>query len=207
MYYWQAVCRMIGTWNRMPYAGYCNLPIWKVAIVTRLLKKDDPTIMDNYRGISVLSPKVKIFKSALSRQFIQYFETYGLLTDMQHDFRASLSCKTALHTILNHWHKNSKLNKVIAAIFVDFRKAFDTVDHSLLLRKLFHYGFDNNSLALLANYFGGRKQCVKVNGMFSTMIDQLLGVPGSTLGPLFFLIFINDLSFVMENRFHLFFCG
>jgi hypothetical protein len=83
-------------------------------------------------------------------------------------------------------------------LFIDFRKAFDTVDADLLILKLIHYGFDNQSLNLVKNYFTNRSQATKLNGELSAFNDILLGVPqGSVLGPLFLLIFINDLIYYL----------
>ena len=84
-------------------------------------------------------------------------------------------------------------------LFIDFRKAFDLVDSRKLLRKLFHYGFDNSALNLTANYFTDRFQGVKFNRKLSSLMSIKLGAPqGSVLGPLFFLLMINDLAFIME---------
>ena len=84
-------------------------------------------------------------------------------------------------------------------LFIDFRKAFDLVDAKKLLRKLFHYEFDNSALCMLANYFTDRYQSVKYNKKLSPLMSILLGVPqGSVLGSLFFLLMINDLAFIIS---------
>jgi hypothetical protein len=173
---------------------------FKSAIVNPLFKgKGDCTSLDDYRGICCLPPIAKVFERILNLQIVSYFENNNLFCSNQHGFRANHSCETALISIIDHW-KNAINNKMInLALFIDFKKAFDLVNHELLLLKLFHYGFDNDSLALVRNYFENRSQVTKLESYISQPADILLGAPqGSALSGTWFDIFINDAGFLCE---------
>ena len=171
---------------------------WKCAVVTPLYKqKGDATDPNNYRGISIIPPTAKLFEKIIAKQISDYFENNCIFYSGQHGFRKGMSCESALHEILSKINENQSKRLVNLLLFNDFRKAFDTVDADLLIFKLFQYGFDNHSLGLIKNYFNDRHQIVKIrNQTYSSQADIALGVPqGSILGPLFFLIFINDLAY------------
>jgi retron-type reverse transcriptase len=110
-------------------------------------------------------------------KIVHYFEANNLFCSNQHGFRASHSCETALLSVIDHWKSAIENKQINLALFVDFKKAFDLVNHDLLFLKLFHYGFDNNSLALIRNYFQNRSQVTKIDSYFSSPADILLRAP------------------------------
>ena len=140
--------------------------------------------INNYRGISVISPIAKVFEKVLASQIISYLENYKILIPNQHGFRSFHSCETALHELLTNLN-NARNNSLVSLLmFIDFRKAFDLVDSKLLIRKLKHFGFDVSDLKLIQDYFTDRFQTVNLNGSMSSKEEIKLGVPqGTFLGP------------------------
>ena len=175
---------------------------WKSAIVIPLYKnKGAVNDINNYRGISILPPLDKVFEKLISFQIITYINQHKLLFAGQYGFRANHSCESALHEILSRM-KHVLSNRMIGLyLFIDFRKAFDIVCTPLLLLKLkICFGFDENAIKLIQNFFHNRTQKVKLNDVFSQLLPITLGVAqGSSLGPLLFLLFINDLPYFIVN--------
>jgi len=179
---------------------------FKYAMVTPLYKgKGDNNSLDNYRGISVLPPIAKVFEKIVSKRIIHYFESNKLFFSNQHGFRSNHSCETALLSIIDRLKNNMNKNKINLALFIDFKKAFDLINPKLLIIKLMNYGFDNNAIHLFMDYFKNRMQITKIGDMLSPICDLLNGVPqGSVLGPLLFLIYINDMGLCNELDIELF---
>ena len=160
----------------------------------------------NYRSVSLTCITCKLFEHIICKHILSHFEDHKILTDLQHGFRSGRSCETQLVTTfqdLAQMH-NKKGSQIDIAV-LDFSKAFDTVPHDGLLSKLKHYGIDEKILLWIYNLLKDRKQSVVVDGKQSSLIDVVSGVPqGTVLGPLFFLLHINDLPSVVSSKVRLF---
>lgn len=159
----------------------------KTATVTPIHKAGDKQDIDNYRPISILPVVSKALEKVVVEQLTQHLEAEGLLHPMQFGFRANHSTETACCLLIETIKSKLDNGGVVGAIFLDLRKAFDTVSHPILMSKLTNYKLSVNILAWLRSYLSDRSQCVRINNTTSHTIASDIGLPqGSNIGPLLF---------------------
>ena len=173
----------------------CTYPsTWKTANVTPVFKKDDPSILSNYRPISLLSIVGKLMERCVYKYVYNYLTDNSLLTPFQSGFRSGDSTINQLASISNDIVSALDKGKEVRMVFCDISKAFDRVWHRGLLSKLKSFGITGNLLSWFSDYLHNRCQRVVINGKQSDLVFISAGVPqGSILGPLLFLIYINDI--------------
>ena len=173
----------------------CKFPdAWAVGTITPIPKEGDPLEPGNWRPITILPLPSKLLEKAVHYQIISYLDEHALLQMNQHGFRKHKSTSTAIIELTKVIFDNYNKDLHSSCLFVDYKKAFETLDHNALLQKLNTFGFDHKSIKWVKSYLGNRRHVVRCGKILSTESRVKYGVPqGSILGPLYFIMYVNDL--------------
>ena len=167
---------------------------YKIAYVVPIPKVSSPQTFGDFRPISLLPIFSKLFEKIIEIRMRNFLNKNDILTASQYGFKTNTSTELAITTLYDKLLDNLNNKKTTCSIFVDLKKAFDSVSHDILLKKMEHYGFRGCVWKLLISYLKDRKICSKVDNSISKLHRVKFGVlQGSVLGPLFFLLHVNDL--------------
>ena len=167
---------------------------WKIATIVPIYKAGDSRSVGNYRPVALTPTPCKMIEKLMHKHIFNFIDHHKILTTKQGGFRPGHSTLSTLASFTDEIARNLNVAKPTVAAFIDLSKAFDTVDHLVLLDKLENYGIRNANLKWIKSYLSNRMQRTKVNGLLSDLEIVICGVPqGSILGPLMFLLYVNDL--------------
>ena len=202
------VSKLIAPALKTPLVEMMNISIdssvfpseWKTALVAPLHKDGPRDDVNIYRLIAVLPVLSKILERHVMRSLTNYLNENNLIFKYRSAFRDNHSSETALIKLTDELLFNMDNDKVTEMILIDFKKGFDLVNHETLLQKLQMYGLRDSAVKWFHSYLSDRQQCVKVNGCASSLLAINQGIPqGTIVGPMLFLIFINDVPLYVEN--------
>ena len=174
---------------------------WKTSIVVPVPKINTPKYASDFRPISLIPTPGKILEHLISFRLKDLMSANNILTPNQHGFRKDHSTITSVTSLLNSIYNNVNTYKDTYLIYLDLKKAFDTVSHTILINKLGNFGLDLRTVSWFGSYLDNRQQYVKFNNVSSSVLNIKYGVPqGSILGPTLFALYINDLASLFQHE-------
>jgi hypothetical protein len=177
---------------------------WKNALVIPIFKKGDRRSASNYRPVSLTSSFSRLFELVLLDKMMAHVQEHELISPLQFGFLPRRSSCTQLLSCLYDWLRSYCRSESMSVLYTDITKAFDSVNHRMLLQVLYQYGFNNQIVLWLQNFLTDRQQQVCVNGTTSSPLAVLSGVPqGSVIGPFLFIVFLNGITKFCSDKVHM----